>query len=169
MPAFSLRVPDVNARNKNFLIGLIVVVMAIVFMNILSGQRAAPKEIIYSEFLRKVQAGQVSSVTLEDGQVNGELSDGTVFTAYAPKDPGLVPLLRQYRVDLTVSSDQGTPWYMSILLHWGPFLLIIAIWIFLMRRMQGTGNRLFSLGKSRARRLDEKAKHNTFADVAGVE
>jgi cell division protease FtsH len=58
---------------------------------------------------------------------------------------------------------------MSILLHWGPFLLIIAIWIFLMRRMQGTGNRLFSLGKSRARRVDEKAKHNTFADVAGVE
>jgi cell division protease FtsH len=58
---------------------------------------------------------------------------------------------------------------MSLLLHWGPFVLIIGVWIFLMRRMQGGGNRLFSLGKSRARRIDEKTKRTTFADVAGVE
>ena len=151
-----------NPRNKNFLIGLVVVVMAIVFMNIVSSNRQAPREIIYSEFLTQVRAGQVANVTIEGATITGELSDGTEFTAYAPKDNNLVPLLRAQNVHITVSPDQGTPWYLSILLHWGPFLLIIGIWIFLMRRMQGAGSRLFSLGKSRARRMDEKAKQATF-------
>jgi cell division protease FtsH len=159
----------VNARNKNFLIGLVVVVMAIVFMNIISTNRTASREIIYSEFLNQVKAGQVASVTLEEGTIQGEMANGTLFMAHAPKDPGLIDLLRHHNVHITVNPDQGTPWYLSMLLHWGPFLLIIGIWIFLMRRMQGTGNRLFSLGKSRARRMDEKAKRATFADVAGVE
>ena len=158
-----------NARNKNFLIGLIVVVMAIVFMNMVSSNRTAPREVIYSEFLRQVKLGQVMNVVVEPGAIQGEMVDGSPFSAYAPDDPGLIPLLRDYNVNITVNPDQGTPWYLSILLHWGPFLLIIGIWIYLMRRMQGGGNRLFNLGKSRARRLDEKDKRSTFDDVAGVE
>ena len=158
-----------NARNKNFLLGLIVVVMAIVLMNVLSSNRPPPREIIYSEFLRQVQLGQVMSVIVEEGTIQGEMVDGSPFTVYAPYDPVLIPLLREHSVNISVNPDQGTPWYLSILVHWGPFLLIIGVWIFIMRRMQGGGNRLFSLGKSPAKRLDEKDKRNTFADVAGVE
>ena len=158
-----------NARNKNFLLGLIVVVMAIVLMNVLSSNRSSPREIIYSEFLRQMKLGQVMSVIIEEETIQGEMVDGSPFTVYAPYDPTLIPLLREYSVNISVNPDQGTPWYLSILVHWGPFLLIIGVWIFLMRRMQGGGNRLFSLGKSPARRLDEKDKRNTFADVAGVE
>ena len=158
-----------NARNKNFLLGLIVVVMAIVLMNVLSSNRPPPREIIYSEFLRQVQLGQVLSVIVEEGTIQGEMVDGSPFTVYAPYDPVLIPLLREHSVNISVNPDQGTPWYLSILVHWGPFLLIIGVWIFIMRRMQGGGNRLFSLGKSPAKRLDEKDKRNTFADVAGVE
>ena len=158
-----------NARNKNFLLVLIVVVMAIVLMNVLSSNRPPPREIIYSEFLRQVQLGQVMSVIVEEGTIQGEMVDGSPFTVYAPYDPVLIPLLREHSVNISVNPDQGTPWYLSILVHWGPFLLIIGVWIFIMRRMQGGGNRLFSLGKSPAKRLDEKDKRNTFADVAGVE
>jgi len=159
----------VNSRNKNFLIGLIVFVVAVVILNIITSTRPGPKEIIYSDFLHRVQANQVASVVISGQRIDGELSDGGSITTQAPKDSGLIPSLQQANVRITVRPDSGSPWYMSLLLHWGPFILIIAVWIYLMRRMQGGGNRLFSLGKSRARRIDEKAKRSTFADVAGVE
>ncbi|MBI4083143.1 MAG: ATP-dependent metallopeptidase FtsH/Yme1/Tma family protein [Candidatus Lambdaproteobacteria bacterium] len=158
-----------NARNKNFLIGLIVVVVAIIVTNMLTSRRTATQELIYSDFLNRAQLGQVSNIVLSGNRIEGQLADGSTFTSYAPKDPALIATLQRYKVKITARPDAGSPWYVTILVHWGPFLLIIAIWIFLMRRMQGTGSRLFSLGKSRARLADEKAKKTTFADVAGVE
>jgi cell division protease FtsH len=159
----------VNTRNKNFLIGLVVFVVAIVILNVLTSTRPSPKEIIYSDFLRRVQANQVASVVMSGPRIDADLTEGGAVTTLAPKDSALIPALQRANVRITVRPDSGTPWYMSLLLHWGPFILIIGVWVFLMRRMQGGGNRLFSLGKSRARRMDEKAKLTTFADVAGVE
>ncbi|MBI3993239.1 MAG: AAA family ATPase, partial [Candidatus Lambdaproteobacteria bacterium] len=104
-----------------------------------------------------------------DSRIDGEQIDGGRFTTTAPKDAELIARLQKNNVKITVRPDAGTPWYVSILLHWAPFILIIGIWIFLMRRMQGGGNRLFSLGKSKAHRIDETARKTTFADVAGVE
>ena len=158
-----------NARNKNFLIGLVVIVIAIVVMNVISTRQQAPREVPYSEFLQRVRAGQVVSVVVAGSRINGEQADGTRFATTAPKDPKLVERLQRNNVNINIRPDSGTPWYLSILLHWAPFLLIIGVWIFLMRRMQGGGNRLFSLGKSRAHRADDTAKKTTFADVAGVE
>jgi cell division protease FtsH len=159
----------VNSRNKNFLIGLIVFVVAVIILNVVTSTRPGPKEIIYSDFLHRVQANQVASVVISGQRIDGELTEGGSVTTQAPKDAGLIPALQRANVRITVRPDSGSPWYMSLLLHWGPFILIIGVWIYLMRRMQGGGNRLFSLGKSRARRMDEKAKRTTFADVAGVE
>jgi cell division protease FtsH len=159
----------VNSRNKNFLIGLIVFVLAVVILNILTSTRPSPKEIIYSDFLQRVQSNQVSNVVISGSHIEADLADGGTLATQAPKDAGLIPALQRANVKITVRPDAGMPWYMSLLLHWGPFVLIIAVWVYLMRRMQGGGNRLFSLGKSRARRIDEKAKRTTFADVAGVE
>ncbi len=158
-----------NARNKNFLIGLVVIVIAIVVMNVVSTRQQAPREVPYSEFLQRVRAGQVVSVVVAGPRINGEQADGTRFTTMAPKDPKLVERLQRNNVNINIRPDAGTPWYLSLLLHWAPFILIIGVWIFLMRRMQGGGNRLFSLGKSRAHRADDTAKKTTFADVAGVE
>jgi len=159
----------VNSRNKNFLIGLVVFVVAVVILNVVTSTRSSPKEIIYSDFLQKVQASQVASVVISGGHIDVQMTDGVAMSTQAPKDPGLIPALQKANVKITVRPDSGTPWYMSVLLHWGPFILIIAVWVYLMRRMQGGGNRLFSLGKSRARRIDEKTRRTTFADVAGVE
>ena len=158
-----------NSRNKNFLIGLVVFVVAVVILNVVTSTRSSPKEIIYSDFLQKVQASQVASVVISGGHIDVQMTDGVAMSTQAPKDPGLIPALQKANVKITVRPDSGTPWYMSVLLHWGPFILIIAVWVYLMRRMQGGGNRLFSLGKSRARRIDEKTRRTTFADVAGVE
>jgi cell division protease FtsH len=158
-----------NTRNKNFLIGLVVIVMAIIVMNVLSSKHTTPREILYSEFLHRVKNGQVSSVTLSGERIEAEQTDGGTFSVNVPKDPTLISTLQSNNVKITVQPDAGNPWYLSIFLHWGPFILIIAVWIFLMRRMQGGGNRLFSLGKSRARRVDDKSRRATFADVAGVE
>ncbi len=158
-----------NSRNKNFLIGLIVFVVAVVILNVLTSTRPNPKEIIYSDFLQRVTANQVANVVISGQRIEGELTDGSMIATQAPKDAGLIPALQKANVRITVRPDQGSPWYISLLLHWGPFILIIGVWIYLMRRMQGGGNRLFSLGKSRARRIDEKTKKTTFVDVAGVE
>jgi cell division protease FtsH len=159
----------VNSRNKNFLIGLIVFVLAVVILNILTSTKPGAKEIIYSDFLQRVQANRLSNVVISGSHIDAEMMDGGMISTQAPKDAGLIAALQRANVKITVRPDAGMPWYMSLLLHWGPFVLIIAVWVYLMRRMQGGGNRLFSLGKSRARRIDEKAKKTTFADVAGVE
>ena len=158
-----------NARNKNFLIGLVIIVMAVVVMNVLTTKRTAPREILYSDFLSRVKNGQVMSVLISGERLEGDQLDGTNFAVNTPRDPTLISTLQGNNVKITVQPDAGSPWYLTILLHWGPFILIIAVWIFLMRRMQGGGNRLFSLGKSRARRVDDKSRRSTFADVAGVE
>ena len=158
-----------NPRNKNFMIGLVVIVMAIILMNVLTSRRSAPREIFYSAFLEEVKNRQIMNVVISGSHVEGDRLDGTLFLVNIPEDPTLIATLEANDVKITVQPDQANPWYLSILLHWGPFILIIAVWIFLMRRMQGGGNRLFSLGKSRARRVDEKSRRATFADVAGVE
>ena len=158
-----------NPRNKNFMIGLAVIVLAIVIMNMMSGTRKPAQEILYSDFFHRVKSGQVSSVIISGSQIEGFQMDGTGFMVNIPKDPNLVPALQKQNVKITVQPDAGNPWYLSIFLQWGAFIFLIAVWFFFMRRMQGGGNRLFSLGKSRARRVDENSTRVTFADVAGVE
>jgi len=158
-----------NARNKNFLIGLVIIVMAIVVMNVVTSKHTTPKDVLYSDFLHRVKNGQVSSVVMSGDRIQFEQLDGGSYSVNVPKDPTLISTLQNNNVKITAQPDAGSPWYVSIFLHWGPFILIIAVWIFLMRRMQGGGNRLFSLGKSRARRVDDKSRRATFADVAGVE
>ena len=168
-PVFSSETFTVNPRNKNFIIGLVIIVVAILMMQALTPKESAPQEILYSDFLQSVQQGQVMNVVITGSQINGQRIDGSTFATTAPRDPSLIPVLRKNNVNITVQPDSGSPWYITIFLHWGPFILIIAVWVFLLRRMQGGGNRLFSLGKSRARRVDEKSTRHTFADVAGVE
>ena len=158
-----------NPRNKNFIIGLVIIVVAVLIMQVLTKKQSAPPEILYSDFLQSVQQGQVMNVAITGSRINGQRIDGSNFSLTAPRDPGLISVLRKNNVNITVQPDSGSPWYVTIFLHWGPFILIIAVWVFLLRRMQGGGNRLFSLGKSRARRVDEKGRRHTFADVAGVE
>lgn len=156
-------------RNKQFLAVLGAIVLILLLLNLFSGEQNTGREIAYSEFIQQVRTGQIASVVLSGEQVLGRDRAGREFLVIAPKDPALVETLRGNAVAITVEPDHGPPWYVNLLIHWAPFLLIIAVWVFIFQRMQAGGNRLFSLGRSRARRADETAKEITFAQVAGVE
>jgi len=157
-----------NNRNKNFLIVMMLLLVFLLMMNSLGGPRTPSSDLPYSDVLLQVRQGQVKTIILEGYVIRGERHDGSRFTSLAPEDRNLVATLMKSGVTVHIRPDTGPPWYASLLLHWGPIILIIVIWVFLMRRMQG-GNRLFSLGRSRARRLEEDAVRVTFSQVAGVE
>ncbi len=134
-------------------------------------QQGAPasKEMVFSDFLNKIEAGEVADVVIKEKQITGTMKDGAQFNTYVIDYPNLVSDLRSKNVKITVKPPDDTPWYIAFLFSWGPIILLVAVWIFFMRQTQMGGNRALSFGKSRARLLTEDRKKVTFADVAGVE
>jgi cell division protease FtsH len=131
--------------------------------------KSAQTEIIYSDFLSNVDKGQVAEVTIQGENISGRLTSGTSFKTYAPKDAGAIALLKEKGVRISAKPADDSPWYMTLLVSWLPMLLLIGVWIFFMRQMQGGGGKAMAFGKSRARLVTDKSKKVTFADVAGVE
>ncbi len=162
---------QMSNRNRNFILGLVVVFLLLLGLNALWGKKSASRELVYSDFIQRVSAGQVKSVSLQGWRIDGVLRDGERFFVIQPKSPSLTGLLRKHDVLIQVLQDDNSPWWITLFFHWGPLLFIVALWIFLMRRMQGGGGgKLFALGKSRAKRVDESGQRKvTFADVAGIE
>ena len=162
-------------KKENVLILLSLLVLAFFLINMFSGGgrgRQQSRELIYSDFKNLVAAGEISNAQfVGDTSIEGFTLDGTPYRTYIPEnDTKLVDFLRHFQVQINYTPEQGLPWYLNLLIHWGPFLLIFGIWIFLMRRMQGMGaGRLFSLGRSRAQKMDPDKMKITFKDVAGVE
>ena len=162
-------------KKENVLILLSLLVLAFFLVNMFSGGgqgRQQSKELIYSDFKNLVAGGEISNAQfVGDTLIEGFTLDGTPYRTYIPEnDSKLVDFLRHFQVQINYTPEQGLPWYLNLLIHWGPFLLIFGIWIFLMRRMQGMGaGRLFSLGRSRAQKMDPDKMKITFKDVAGVE
>jgi len=126
-------------------------------------------EIVYSDFIDLVEKGHVSEVTIQGSNVEGKLVDGKSFKTYAPKDANLVSILKEKKVRISAKPDEGTPWYMTILISWLPIILLVGVWVFFMRQMQGGGGKAMSFGKSRAKLMTDKSKKVTFDDVAGIE
>ncbi len=126
-------------------------------------------EIVYSDLVDLIDKGQVSEVTIQGNNVEGKLVDGKSFKTYAPKDANLVSTLRDKKVRISAKPDEGTPWYMTILISWLPIILLVGVWVFFMRQMQGGGGKAMSFGKSRAKLMTDKSKNVTFDDVAGIE
>jgi len=91
------------------------------------------------------------------------------FKLYAPQDPTLVSVLQKKGVRIAVKPDEGSSWYMTIIISWLPILLLVGVWIFFMKQMQAGGGKAMSFGKSRAKLMTDKSKKTTFADVAGID
>jgi cell division protease FtsH len=127
------------------------------------------KEIIFSDFLAKVETGDVQELTIRENEINGRLKDGTKFKTYTANYPELVKELRDKDIRITAKPPKESPWYISFLLSWGPVIIIVLIWVFFMRQMQAGGNKAMSFGKSKAKVVSDKAVKVTFADVAGIE
>jgi cell division protease FtsH len=159
---------------KTLLLWAIVFLMVILLINFFQQGRSAGKEISFSEFLTLVRQEKVSQVTIRGDKLTGKFKPGISpdrndeFTAHLPPWDGLVDLLNEKRVDISAETQRESP-LLTLLLSWGPILLIIGLWIFFMRQMQTGGNRALSFGKSKAKLLSTSGKKVTFKDVAGVE
>ncbi|HIC05367.1 MAG TPA: ATP-dependent metallopeptidase FtsH/Yme1/Tma family protein, partial [Nitrospirales bacterium] len=159
-----------NSRSKNLIFWVVIGLFMILLFNLLNAPQRAPiQEVPFSDFITKLEEGEVREVTIIDRTISGVFKEGNQFTTYAVDYPDLVPLLRKHDVRVEAKPDDNHPWYITFLVTWGPFILFLGLWFFLMRQMQIGGNRALSFGKSRARQLTEDRKKITFDDVAGVE
>ena len=138
--------------------------------NIFNKPLTTQTEIVFSDFVDKVETGQISEVVIQGDQIRGTYADGLTFQTYAPpKDPDMIKILRDKGVRIVVEPPEQTSWYMNILISWFPMLLLLGIWIFFMRQMQSGGGKALSFGKSKARLMTDKKNKTTFKDVAGVD
>lgn len=160
-----------NDMVKNLFLWLIIaIVLVSVFSNF--GPRSVPTQhLSYTEFLKQVDQGTIRSVTIEDRVIKGISQNEHKFTTYIPlPDQFLLSDLMKKGVDIKGEPPQQQSLLVSILVSWFPMLLLIGVWIFFMRQMQGGGGRgAMSFGRSRARLLGEDQVKITFADVAGVD
>ena len=124
----------------------------------------------YSQFLEEVRQGHITKVTIEGRTLKALTTDGKHISSYAPQDLWLVSDLIKNGVKIEAKPEEEPSMLMNILVSWFPMLLLIGVWVFFMRQMQGGGKGgAFSFGKSRARMLDEGKERYTFADVAGCD
>ena len=156
---------------KNLALWLVIALMMVLVFNLFNTNTQINQKITYSEFLDSVADSKVKKVTIKENKITGEYADNnTRFETYAPADVNLIKELRDFDVDITATPPDTTPWYMQLLISWLPIILLIAIWIFFMRQMQGgSGSKAFSFGKSRAKLLNQDNLKVTFKDVAGIE
>lgn len=143
--------------------------MIILLFNLFSTPKKVGEEVIFSEFMTRLEAGEVEEVVIKDSHITGQLKDGKRFKTYAPAYPDLVKVLRSQNVKITVKPTEQNPWYWNLFFSWGPIIFLVVIWIFFMRQMQAGGNRALSFGKTKAKLVSEKSVKVTFADVAGIE
>ncbi|MFZ5708340.1 MAG: ATP-dependent zinc metalloprotease FtsH [Pseudomonadota bacterium] len=158
-----------NARNIAFWVVLFLLVLAL--FNLFSGGQTAmnSRTISYSEFVKRVDEGQVASVTLDGEQVIVRGTDGQQYVTIKPDGEQITDRLIAKNVDVKAERQQQSGLF-SVISLWLPFLVLIGIWIFFMNRMQGGGRGgAMGFGKSRAKLLTEKHGRVTFDDVAGID
>lgn len=158
-----------NQLQKNIALWIVISLVFVLLFNMFNQPQRMWDEIVYSDFIDLVEKGHVSEVTIQGNNVEGKLVDGKSFKTYSPKDANLVSILQEKKVRISAKPDEGTPWYMTILISWLPIILLVGVWVFFMRQMQGGGGKAMSFGKSRAKLMTDKSKKVTFDDVAGIE
>jgi len=156
---------------KNIGIWLVIALtLMMVFNHFGARQTAAQAPLEYSQFLDAVKQGRVSKVTIEGRTLKAVGTDGKRFTTFAPSDPWMISDLLKNGVIVEARPDEEPSFLMNLFVSWFPMLLLIGVWIFFMRQMQGGGKGgAFSFGKSKARLLDENNNPVTFSDVAGCD
>ncbi|HSF65913.1 MAG TPA: ATP-dependent zinc metalloprotease FtsH [Nitrospiraceae bacterium] len=159
-----------NSRTKNILFWVVVGLFMILLFNLFSVPHHEPEEdVIFSEFMAKLDKGEVERVIIKANHISAVLKDKTRIRTYSVEYPELVQVLRDKGVQIEAKPPDESPWYITFLVTWGPFVLFLGLWFFLMRQMQMGGNKALSFGKSRARLLTEERKKVLFSDVAGVD
>jgi cell division protease FtsH len=162
----------VNNIGKNLALWVIIVVLLVALYNIFQGTspRGPSQPIAYSDFMSEVDRNQVSAVKIKGPSISGTFRDGRAFVTYAPSDPQLVDRLREKNIRIEAGPEQEpTNIFISSIISWLPFLVVLGLWVFFMRQMQSGGRGAMGFGKSRAKLLTEKVGRVTFEDVAGID
>jgi cell division protease FtsH len=124
----------------------------------------------YSQFMTEAKEGRIESVTIDGRTLRGRTKDNKTVTVFSPSDPWMVGDLMKFGVQVNAKPEEEQSLLLNIFVSWFPMLLLIGVWVFFMRQMQGGGRGgAFSFGKSKARLLDESSNSITFADVAGCD
>ena len=161
-----------NDMVKNLILWVVIaLVMMTIFRNFSNPGMSG--DLTYSQFISDVKTGRVGSVSIEGSSITGQLTDGNRFTTYSPEtnNDALIGTLLENNVEIKGMEPNKNSFWAHALISWFPIILLLAIWIYFMRQMQGGGGGRGALyfGKSRARLLSEDQIKITFNDVAGVE
>ena len=160
-----------NSNIKTLIFWVVLICLAVLlFAAFQTGKGRREQQITFTEFLNKVQEGQVKEVTINGSEVHGVYSQNANLGlhTYIPINyPDLYKQLQDHSVNVEIKDSSSGNW-VSILINLSPFIVIFAFWIFMMRQMQSGGNKALSFGKSRARLHSTQQKKVTFKDVAGV-
>ena len=163
-----------NDMVKNLFLWLIIAIVLVSVFSNFGPHNAGTEKITYSQFLKEIDQGSVSSVSVEDDRIiRGMSKNNHRFVTYQPMpDKALLGELLKNNVDVSGQEKQQESFLLHLFINWFPMLLLIGVWVFFMRQMQGGGGGgrgAMSFGRSRARLLDEDQVKVTFADVAGVD
>jgi cell division protease FtsH len=159
---------------KNFFIWIIVMVLLVMSYDIIQGTGGVGKSesVAFSDFLHDVDSGNVKQVNIRGAYIDGQYEDGSAFSTYNPQYPALIDTLKNANVKINAAPvDTAMNSIFGILISWFPILLLIGVWVFFMRQMQGggKGGGAMGFGRSKARLMAEKDKKITFDDVAGID
>ena len=158
---------------KNLILWVIIALVLMMVFNNFGPRKAATQQIAYSQFISDVKSGRVKSVVIEENNIDGKMDDGATFSTYSPETDNapLIGVLLSNDVVIEARAPEQHGLLTQIFISWFPMLLLIGVWIFFMRQMQGGagGRGALSFGKSRARLLAEDQVKTTFNDVAGVD
>ncbi|MFO7831685.1 MAG: ATP-dependent zinc metalloprotease FtsH [Desulfuromonadaceae bacterium] len=158
-----------NQFYKNIALWLVISLVMILLFNMMTKQETQKESISYTAFVSALESDRIEEVVIQGSNIDGVYKDGTHFTTFAPSDTELIKELRQKDVVIEAKPEEDRSFWMTMLVSWGPILLLIAVWIFFMRQMQGGGGKAMNFGKSKARLLTDTQGQVTFKDVAGVD
>lgn len=159
-----------NQTVKNLIFWFFLAIMIFSLYNAISPENQKKSEISYSEFLTKLEKGNIKSVKIAGSKITGNYLDSMeTFTTIKPDDNKLIGKLTKKGVEIDVKEDKDEPWYYLVLINLLPLVIIIALWIFFMRQVSMGAGKGMSFGKSRAKLLTENQNKVTFEDVAGID
>ncbi len=158
---------------KNLIMWVIIVLLSVGLFNMFQDPNKVNSQkntLPFSNFMNEVEAGRVVEVNIQGNNISGVLADGKSFNTFSPNYPELVDKLSENNVSIVATpKEEKMPSLLGILLSWFPMLLLIGVWIFFMRQMQGGKGGAMGFGRSKAKLLNEAQGKVTFNDVAGVE
>jgi cell division protease FtsH len=155
---------------KNIVIWLVIGLLMMALYNVFqtSSESRGINEISYTTLISEVSGGNVRDVVISGDEITGTFNDGSRFHSFSPDDPQFIERLNDQGVNINVKPIKQSALF-SIFISWFPMLLLIAVWVFFLRQMQGGGKGAMGFGKSKAKLLNEKKGKITFNDVAGID